>query len=67
MTVKIYQSDGTEKIWKTNPETQKMSYIMSILEAKIKAINELEWINGKFYTQCLAERCIAVVNPTMEP
>ena len=37
---------------------------MYILEnSKIKAINELEWINGKIYTNVWEKDAIAVVNP----
>jgi glutamine cyclotransferase len=47
----IYQSDGTEKIWTTNPENQQMLDYINVYsgKTKIKAINELEYINGKFY------------------
>jgi glutamine cyclotransferase len=31
--------------------------------SKIKAINELEWINGKIYTNVWQKDAIAVVNP----
>lgn len=62
----IYQSDGTEKIWKTNPEDQKMLDYINVYSgsSKIKAINELEYINGKFYVNVWQKDAIAVVNPT---
>ena len=61
----IYQSDGTEKIWKMNPETQKMIDYINVYSgnAKIKAVNELELINGKFYANIWQKDAIAVVNP----
>jgi glutamine cyclotransferase len=61
----IYQSDGTEKIWKTNPETQEMLDYINVYsgKTKIKAINELEYINGKFYANVFQKDAIAVVNP----
>jgi len=61
----IYQSDGTEKIWTTNPENQQMLDYINVYsgKTKIKAINELEYINGKFYANVWQKDAIAVVNP----
>ncbi|MBF4507383.1 glutaminyl-peptide cyclotransferase [Flavobacterium sp. JLP] len=61
----IYQTDKTEKIWKMDPATQKMVDYINVYSgaSKIKAINELEWINGKIYTNVWLKDAIAVVNP----
>lgn len=61
----IYQTDKTEKIWKMNPDTQKMIDYVNVYSgsSKIKAINELEWIEGKIYTNVWQKDAIAVVNP----
>jgi len=61
----IYQTDGTEKIWKMDPKTQKMVDHINVYsgESKIKSINELEWINGKIYTNVWYKDSIAVVDP----
>lgn len=61
----IYQTDKTEKIWKMDPNTQKMIDYINVYsgDSKIKAINELEWINGKIYTNVWQKDAIAVVNP----
>jgi glutamine cyclotransferase len=61
----IYQSDGTEKIWKMDPSTQKLIDYINVYSgtSKIKAINELELINGKFYVNVWQKDAIAVVNP----
>ncbi|WP_396170231.1 glutaminyl-peptide cyclotransferase [Flavobacterium sp.] len=61
----IYQSDGTEKIWTMNPANQKMIDHINVYsaDAKIKSINELEWINGKIYANIYQKDAIAVVNP----
>jgi glutamine cyclotransferase len=61
----IYQTDKTEKIWKMDPATQKMVDYVNVYSgtSKIKAINELEWINGKIYTNVWLKDAIAVVNP----
>jgi len=61
----IYQTDGTEKIWKMDPQTQKMIDYINVYagSSKIKAVNELEFINGKFYVNVWQKDAIAVVNP----
>ncbi|MEL1253480.1 glutaminyl-peptide cyclotransferase [Flavobacterium sp. DGU38] len=61
----IYQTDGTEKIWKVDPSTQKMIDYINVYSgtSKIKAVNELEWINGKIYTNVWFKDAVAVVNP----
>ncbi len=61
----IYHSDGTEKIWKMDPETQKMVDYVNVYSgaSKIKSINELEWINGKIYGNIWQKDAIAVIDP----
>lgn len=61
----IYQSDGTEKIWTMDPETQKMVDYINVYtnSNKIKSINELEWIDGKIYGNIWQKDAIAVINP----
>jgi len=61
----IYQTDKTEKIWKMDPETQKMIDYINVYsgDSKIKSINELEWIDGKIYTNVWTKDAIAVVDP----
>ncbi|QBN20341.1 glutaminyl-peptide cyclotransferase [Flavobacterium nackdongense] len=61
----IYQTDKTEKIWRMDPATQKMIDYVNVYigGSKIPSINELEWINGKIYTNVWQKDAIAVVNP----
>ena len=61
----IYHTDGTEKIWKMDPETQKRIDYINVYSGstKIKSINELEWINGKIYTNVWLKDAVAVLNP----
>jgi glutamine cyclotransferase len=63
--IKIYQSDGTEKIWTMNAETLKMESFVNVYSAKekIKSVNELEWIDDKIYANIWQKDAIAVVNP----
>ena len=61
----IYHSDGTEKIWTMDPETQKLTDFINVYtnDSKIKAVNELEWINGKIYGNIWQKDAIAIINP----
>ena len=61
----IYQSDGTEKIWKMDPTTQKMIDYVNVYSgsSKIKSVNELEYINGKIYGNIWQKDAIAIINP----
>ena len=61
----LYQSDGTEKIWKMDPKILKMIDYINVYTntSKIKSVNELEWINGKIYCNIWQKDAIAVVNP----
>ena len=62
---KIYHSDGTEKIWTMNPNTQKLTDFINVYtnDSKIKSINELEWINGKIFGNIWQKDAIAIINP----
>jgi glutamine cyclotransferase len=62
---KIYKSDGTEKIWILNSETlAEEDYIeMYTNTAKIKAVNELEWVEGRIFANIYQKDAIAIVNP----
>ncbi len=60
----LYQSDGTEKIWKMNPTTQKMTDCINVYTSsgKVKSINELEYIDGKIYCNVWQKDVILIVN-----
>ncbi|HEX8561992.1 MAG TPA: glutaminyl-peptide cyclotransferase [Flavobacterium sp.] len=61
----IYHSDGTEKIWTMDPSTQKLTDYINVYSstAKIKSINELEWIDGSIYGNIWQKNAIAVIDP----
>lgn len=61
----LYQSDGTEKIWVLDPETLKeVDYLNVYSEAsKVKAVNELEWVEGKIYGNVYQKDAVAVIDP----
>lgn len=61
----LYQSDGTERITILNPQTfQPVDYInVYTAQNKIKAVNELEWIDGKIYANIYQMDAIAIIDP----
>lgn len=62
----IFHTDGTEKIWTLNPSTQKLESNINVYsgQSKIKSINELEFVEGKIYTNVWLKDAIAIINPT---
>ncbi|MBF0694764.1 MAG: glutaminyl-peptide cyclotransferase [Flavobacterium sp.] len=62
----IYKSDGTEKIWTMDPETQKLTDYVNVYSSsnKIKSINELEYIDGKIYGNIWQRDAIAIIDPS---
>jgi len=62
---KLYKSDGTEKIWTLNAESQIEEGYIEIYTNKNKVIglNELEWINGKIYANRYQFKGMAIIDP----
>lgn len=60
----LYMSEGSEKIYILDPETLKeIDYInVYTKHAKIEALNELEWIDGKIWANIYTKDAIAVIN-----
>ncbi|SHJ82155.1 glutaminyl-peptide cyclotransferase [Flavobacterium haoranii] len=61
---KLYMSEGSEKIYVLDPETLKeVDYINVYTQhAKIEALNELEWIDGKIWANVYGRDAIAIIN-----
>lgn len=62
---KLYMSEGTEKIYILDPETLKEVDYLNVYtkHAKIEALNELEWIDGKIWANVYGRDAIAVIDP----
>jgi glutaminyl-peptide cyclotransferase len=62
----VYHNDSTECIWRMNPETQKMIDKIKVYssDAKVIRLNELEWIEGKMYSNIWQKDAIVVLNPS---
>ena len=61
----LYMTDSSETIHILNPETfvETGSINVYSLANKVKAVNELEWIDGKIYGNVYQKDAIAVINP----
>jgi glutamine cyclotransferase len=61
----LYKSDGTEKIWKLNPDNlTELSHIEVYTEkGKIPSLNELEWIDGKIFANIYQRNGVVIINP----
>ncbi|MEC4050961.1 glutaminyl-peptide cyclotransferase [Flavobacterium sp. SUN046] len=61
----IYMNDGSEKIHKLDPATFKqLDYVNVYSEGTpIPSINELEWVDGKIYSNIYQKDVIIVIDP----
>ena len=61
----LYQSDGTEKIYRLDPESLKVIDVISVYssDSKVKNLNELEWVNGKIYSNVYQQNAIVRIDP----
>lgn len=61
----IYKSDGTENIWILNPDTLEETSKIQVYtnKGKIIGLNELEYINGRIYSNRYQKNGVAIINP----
>ncbi len=61
----LYKSDGTENIWILDPETlvEKDHIQVYRNKGKVENLNELEWIDGKIYSNSYQNDGVAIINP----
>ncbi|TBV26895.1 MULTISPECIES: glutaminyl-peptide cyclotransferase [Meridianimaribacter] len=62
---RIFKSDGTENIWLLNPETLAEEETIQVYreKGKVVGLNELEWVNGKIYSNLYQFNGVAIINP----
>lgn len=62
----LYMSDGTDKIYRVNPETFRRESYISVTRESIPVgyVNELEWIEGKIWANVYLSDEILIINPT---
>lgn len=61
----LIKSDGTERIWFLNNESQKeVSFIEAYTDKrKAEKLNELEFVKGKIYANIWQQNAILIINP----
>lgn len=61
----LYLSDGSDKIFKVNPETLRNESYISVKRAgeAVEFLNELEWIDGRIWANVYMSDDIVVINP----
>ncbi len=61
----LIKSDGTNKIWFLDTETQKEKRYIQVYNHKqsISQLNELEYVNGKIYANYWQKPLISIINP----
>ncbi|TYP94203.1 glutamine cyclotransferase [Sphingobacterium allocomposti] len=62
---RLYMSDGSERIYILNPKNFSKIDYFSVATSKsiVKAVNELEWVDGKIYANFYGEDLIGIINP----
>lgn len=63
---KLYMSDGTERIFRVDPETFKReaTIVVTMRGEAVEYINELEWIDGRIWANVYTTDYILIINPT---
>lgn len=61
----IYNSDGTNRLFKLNKNTYQPEGFVEVYDDKgpVNELNELEWIDGKIYANIYTSDLIAIINP----
>ncbi len=61
----IYNTDGSNKIYKLNPSTYQSTGFIEVYDDKgpVTQLNELEWVDGKLYANIYTSDLIAIINP----
>ena len=62
---KLYMTDSSERIHILDPNTLQQIDYLNVYSGKLKidALNELEWVDGKIYSNIYQKNFIVVVNP----
>lgn len=63
---KLYMSDGTERIFRINPETfqREATIVVTMRGEAVQYLNELEWIDGKIWANVYTTNHVVIINPT---
>jgi len=61
----LYMTDGTDKVYKLDPETFKMIdyFVVSTNRGTVPAVNELEWVNGEIFANFYGQDALGIFSP----
>jgi glutamine cyclotransferase len=61
----LYMNDGTERIHILDPQTFKQIDYFNVYSGgtKIPSVNEMEWIDGKIYSNIYGKEAVVIINP----
>ncbi|HLV46071.1 MAG TPA: glutaminyl-peptide cyclotransferase [Flavobacterium sp.] len=61
----LYMTDGTDRVYKINPDNFKLIdyFVVSLPNTTVRAVNELEWVNGEIYANFYGQDAIGVFSP----
>jgi len=61
----LYMTDGTEKIYKVDPENFSQKDYINVFTkgSKIPSLNELEWVDGNIWANIYMKDAIVKINP----
>ena len=62
----LYMNDGTERIHILNPDTFEQVDYINVYSGgtKIPSVNEMEWVDGKIYSNIYGKEAVIIINPT---
>lgn len=62
---KLYMSDGTERIFRVDPETfrREATIVVTMQGEPVQYVNELEWIDGRIWANVYTTDYILIINP----
>ena len=62
----LYMNDGSERIHILDPATFKQLDYVNVYSSttKIPSINEMEWIDGKIYSNIYGKDAVVIINPS---
>ena len=62
----LFMNDGSERIHILNPNTFQQIDFINVYSGgtKIPSINEMEWVDGKIYSNIYGKDAVVIINPT---
>ncbi|HLW61781.1 MAG TPA: glutaminyl-peptide cyclotransferase [Flavobacterium sp.] len=61
----LYMTDGSDRVYRINPENFKLIdyFVVSLPNTTVKAVNELEWVDGQIYANFYGQDAVGIFSP----